>query len=156
MIIAFIFVTFTIGFLGDTLRTSQEPVIPRDKKFNSTIKNENVHQDTQQNISIRNNLPFLGILSTGVEVVIHSFLSDCTKDGDKLGSCDCKLKGNISGELEKNQCGNVTVKSGLPNIKSLAKFMNDVISLWIEENSMTKYKERLETKTEIISGPQKS
>ena len=35
-----------------------------------------------------------------------------------------------------------------------SKFMNDVISL--EENSMTKYKERLETKTEIISGPQKS
>ena len=34
--------------------------------------------------------------------------------------------------------------------------MNDVISLKIEENSMTKYKERLETKTEIISGPQKS
>ena len=34
--------------------------------------------------------------------------------------------------------------------------MNDIISLWIQENFMTKCKERLETKTEIISGPQKS
>ena len=34
--------------------------------------------------------------------------------------------------------------------------MNDIISLLIQKNFMTKCKERLETKTEIISGPQKS
>ena len=34
--------------------------------------------------------------------------------------------------------------------------MNDIISLWIQKNFMAKCKERLETKTEIISGPQKS
>ena len=47
-------------------------------KFMATIKNEYVNQDTIQNISMGNDLPFLGIFehwSRGCNSLIHSCLT---------------------------------------------------------------------------------